>query len=475
LAVFATASAGAIAVGATVAALAMYRGYALLGAAVVAALGFAATRRPTWLLSPGPLAWLMGLTALAAGLRLAALLLLPYEPHADFAVFHGAAANVAARGELVVWASEAGEFRAFLPPFQPLVLGSAYSLLGSRPLVGQLLNVIWGTGTVLGVWYLGSRLFGKLPGRVASLLAAMLPSAVFGAMLLGAEAPQTFWFVAALCVYVAAVDAPPEAPPPLRARRFAAALACGALLGVAALARPTFALVPLVLALHLLLAWRRRGLALALGLSIAIGAAAVIAPWTLRNRAVLGHTVIISTNGGGNLYSSNNPLSRGAYTDEAWRELYHRFPADEVAMDRYAYARACDWIRGNPWQFATLAAMRMGMFWYTDKEIAWWALEEWNADHPEAAPARLTHELAQGTSSGFYAAAIVAAWLGLRRRRDLRRWSAWMALPAAAIYFTMVHMVFESQCKYHYMLVSPLLALAALGLVRKRAGTRGNE
>ena len=41
---------------------------------------------------------------------------------------------------------------------------------------------------------------------------------------------------------------------------------------------------------------------------------AVITPWTMRNWAVLGQPVLISTNGGFNLYMGNNPWNRwGGY------------------------------------------------------------------------------------------------------------------------------------------------------------------
>ena len=41
--------------------------------------------------------------------------------------------------------------------------------------------------------------------------------------------------------------------------------------------------------------------------------AATIAPWSIRNNAVFGEFVLLSTNGGPNLWMGNNPDSTGFY------------------------------------------------------------------------------------------------------------------------------------------------------------------
>ena len=405
-------------------------------------------RRPSW-------QWLAGVGALALILRAVCVILVPYRPCADFLVYHDAGVAMADKWTLGVQphTDELG-LRCFFPPGQVFSLGVVYKLFDNSVLAAQMLNVVWGTLTVLGIWYLGRKMFGEHVGRVASLLAALLPSAVFGCMLLGAEVPEAFWLVAALCVYVRFV-----AP----AGRWSAALVCGVLLGIGALIRPTYVLLPVPIGLHMLLSWRRRGRALAAAVLLACGVAAAVLPWTLRNYYVTGGFILISSNGGGNLYSANNDEALGAYTAEAWQHVFDT-ASDDLSLQRIGLECAKDWIRANPGRFLALSLRKFVLFWHTDKEIAWWALQQTHEDHPEMPIPLRWRLLGQSVSTGFYSGCLLVALLGMwRHRRGLRGRRMWMVIPVLCMCFTAVHMVFESQGKYHFMLVGLLCILAAVG------------
>jgi 4-amino-4-deoxy-L-arabinose transferase-like glycosyltransferase len=362
------------------------------------------------------------------------------------------------------WSLGPGEtYRCFLPPVQVFSLGVMYRLFGPDPLYGQLLNVAYGTLTVVGLWYLGTRILGEHAGRLAALLGALLPSSVFACMLLGAEAPEVFWLVLALCLFVAGVEQ--------RDKLWAAAL-CGLCLGVGALIRPTYLLIPAAMGLHLLLAGHRRARALAATAVIGLCTLAVVAPWTIRNYNVTGGLVIISSNGGGNLYSANNPDAHGGYTASAWDYLFHNCP-DDLSLQRVGSQRAREWISRNKPRFAELCVARFFLFWEQDKECVWWAIEqpatdESNPRRPQMIQDRRMWTLAQLASDGFYFAAMLAALVGVVRRRAMwRTRHEWMILPILCAYFTAVHMVFESQGKYRYMLTPLMLLLAAAAIGRK--------
>jgi cytochrome b561 len=77
--------------------------------------------------------------------------------------------------------------------------------------------------------------------------------------------------------------------------------------------------------------------------------------------------------------------------------------------------------------------------------------------------APVTRQSLTGLSVGYYIAMIVALVVGLLRfGRQLARNRAWMFFPIMAAYFTAIHMVFESQGKYHFMLVPLMCIFAAL-------------
>ena len=417
------------------------------------------------MMRPRTWVWLVGLMLLATGLRLATMAI-PYTPCADWHVYHQGGITMARYGTLGREIDGVSQgYRCFFPPGQLFALGMGYRLLGEHVWVGQLLNVLWSVPLVPGLWYLGRRMFSEKVGRAAALLGAVLPSTVFGCMVLGAEAPEAFWLVGALCVYVRWVEG-----------RFhwAGALACGVMLGVGALIRPTYALLLAPMGLHMLLAWPGWRKAMAAGALVALGTALVVAPWTWRNYRVTGGFILISSNGGGNLWSANNELAEGAYTDQTWQWLYKNCP-DDLSLQREGSARAKAWIAANPGRFALLAGVKLFRFWCNDMEIAWWALEQTHIDHPQLGIPRFWRDAGQGISQGFYILLAGAGTIGLWRGR--RRWAQrreWMIIPVLCAYFTAIHMVFESQGKYHYMLVPLLCILAGLAFERPCDQPGGN-
>lgn len=403
--------------------------------------------------------WLIALAALALLLRLACVMLIPYLPCADFKVYHDAGAVMAQTWTLGVRAAAGNSsYRCFLPPGQIFSMGVVYSLFGPHVLAAQILNIIYSTLTVVGIWYLGRKMFGERIGRISAVLAAMLPSTIFGCMLLGAEVPEAFWLVLAMCFYVTAVE---------RDHLLVPALLCGICLGVGSLIRPTYLLLPVPIGLHMLLSWGRARRAILSAVIMSAGLAAVVAPWTYRNYLATGGFIVISSNAGGVLYSANNDKAQGAYTQEAWECVFDNSP-DDLALMRIGRERAFSWIKANPGRFTRLALQKFVLFWHTDKEIAWWAVYQTHEEHPRLGIPVKWRMRAQAGSTGYYVVMILAGALGVwRLRRQLRTNRSWMVIPIMCMYFTVVHMVFESQGKYHYMLVPFLCILAAL-VVGKR-------
>ena len=432
----------------------LYHHWPLIGMAMV--VGILLVSRAwggRWLTSPSTAAFLAWVCAVAFALRAACVLGIPYLPCADFEVYHEAGVTMARSWSLRIQPVPDSTYRCFFPPGQVFSLGVLYKLFNNSFRAGQMLNVVYATLTVVGVWYVARRLFGELTARVAALLAAVFPSMIFGCMLLGAEVPEAFWGVLAMCFFVGRAD---------RDGRWWAALACGMCIGIGALIRPTYVLLPAPIALHMLLTWSCRRKALLAAVTIALGVAVVVGPWTYRNYRVTGGFVLISSNGGGNLYSANNDNADGAYTAEAWDWLYEN-ARDDLMLQSLGFEAGTEWIRTHPRQFTKLAIRKFVLFWHTDKEIPWWALEQTHIDNPELGLPRLWQWLGQSVSTGYYTASLLAVLLGVWRwRKRLLRERAWMIIPLLGGYFTAVHMVFESQGKYHYMLMPLLCILAAL-------------
>ncbi len=85
----------------------------------------------------------------------------------------------------------------------------------------------------------------------------------------------------------------------------------------------------------------------------------VVSPWTVRNYGVHGAFVPIATDGGVNLYGSNNPNADGGFVYDG---LYVLSGMSEVESDRHLAKRAIDWIADNPLDFIRLWPLKISKF-----------------------------------------------------------------------------------------------------------------
>jgi len=145
------------------------------------------------------------------------------------------------------------------------------------------------------------------------------------------------------------------------------AILSAALLAGSAYMRPI--VMPLFVALPILDWIRHRDWKRALVdlVAMLLVAAALIGPWALRNKALFGHAVPISTNFGANLWMGNNPASNGGYM-----ALPDIGIVNEVDRDQYFKRIAVDFIKAHPGRYAalTLARVRLSL----DREsvgVAW--------------------------------------------------------------------------------------------------------
>jgi 4-amino-4-deoxy-L-arabinose transferase-like glycosyltransferase len=407
-------------------------------------------------------AWMIGLFAASLAIRVACVTYLPYEPAADFKVYHEAGVNMAKHWTLGEEAANSvgGSLRCFFPPGQVFTLGVLYRLFDNSVLSAELFNCLLASLTVVGIYLIARRLLGERPGRVAGILAVFLPSTVFGCMVLGAEVPDTFWLVLALWIYLRWVDS---------GFAWKGAIACGLCLGIGALIRPTYLLLPIPIGLHMLLSWPGKGRAILAATVMGLSLAAVVAPWTYRNYKVTGGLVVISSNGGGNLWSGNNDATwHGKYTPKTWDWLFKNSRTD-LELQQKGMAKAKEWIATHKARFAQLTLEKFALLWALDNDMAWWALEQPFREHEEK-PSYPEPKFnpwwgwwAQAVSTGFYLACFAAAAVGMVwRREELWRRRGWIILAVMFFYFSAIHMVFESQAKYHYMLVPLACVFSAL-------------
>jgi hypothetical protein len=207
----------------------------------------------------------------------------------------------------------------FHPPLYLYFLGVPFALTGSLAAV-QYLQCLVGALLVPALGLAGRSGFSESAGLVAAGFAALYPELVWFAAHFWAETLFTlllWWAIERLV----ASDARGSAP---------AALAAGALFGLAVLTRETVLyFVPLA---ALWLAWRRPGGVRRAALFVAT-ALLVVLPWTLRNYRVFDAFVPVSTAGALNLWQGNTRLTRQQVYEEYWT-VRGRIPKYEHARRR---------------------------------------------------------------------------------------------------------------------------------------------
>jgi 4-amino-4-deoxy-L-arabinose transferase-like glycosyltransferase len=185
------------------------------------------------------------------------------------------------------------------PPVFPFLVSLLYRVFGVHLRLGLALNVVLSTATVVLIYLIAERVFGRREARVAAAIFAILPGPLY---MTGLFLSETM-FIFELVGFLALVVFVPERPwkPPM----------LGVALGIAALTRGEgFLMLAIPLAawwgVYPRRAWLQRS-ALVVALMLL-----TIAPWTIRNAVVLDAFVPVSNNASWTLASAHSPNANGA-------------------------------------------------------------------------------------------------------------------------------------------------------------------
>jgi 4-amino-4-deoxy-L-arabinose transferase-like glycosyltransferase len=241
------------------------------------------------------------------------------------------------------------------PPGLMYALCVIFRFAGRGLLAPRIVQALVGTACAWLVFALARRWFSL---RVA--LAAAFIVAVHGVLIFetGELLPATwiaFFDLVMLLLFVRATETP----------RVPWALGAGIALGVSALLAPTILPFGVVAAFCL---WRaRRGFAL-VGAMVA-GVVLVIAPVTLRNHHYGGEWVLVSTNGGINLYIGNNAdypntvaIRPGRHWTTLWGEPDRNGVGQPGAASSYFTHKALRFMAAHPFAEAGLFARKLYLF-----------------------------------------------------------------------------------------------------------------
>ena len=345
-----------------------------------------------------------------------------------------------------------GEPTAFWPPAYPIVLAGFWKLFGISLMSAKVLNAVLGALAIPFVYLLGRQIFDRRVGVVAAGLFAVYPNVIAWTPLLFSEQLFILLFVAALWLLAVV---------PSTSRHRWALVGFGFLTGVAILTRGQAAvLIPVAVVFWLMRSgWQPTVRWTALSLLVA---AIVITPWTVRNWVELDAFVPVSTNTGAALRVGHNTDSTGTtkWTNEQidgfamWQSPYR--PDWEVQGYREYTRRAIDYAFTNPGHELELTGLKIYHLYRADSDVIPWLT---TLGTTPLKPRGMEEALERLIDYTYYpllfaAAASVSLWL----RRDAYR----ALLVSVAFFWTLFHIVFLGEPRYHLPLI-PVFCIAVVG------------
>jgi 4-amino-4-deoxy-L-arabinose transferase-like glycosyltransferase len=390
--------------------------------------------------------------AVALALRASWALALPIIPVSDGRVYDLFARNIAeGHGYCFV----PGEPTAYWPVGTAAMYAPIYAAFEETEGPVKLLNVLIGVAVVALTTLLTRDWFGHRAAIAAGALMAAWPGQIQFASTLSSEIAFNLGWLAAL--YVATR---PSLPPWLRAATAGVALAA------ACYVRPVALLLPAVFAwIRLvgpggprpLFSRKAAGIVLESAATLAV-MLALIAPWTIRNARAFGSPVLVSANGGANLWMGNNPETDGGYMP------LPKFVAglDEATRDARLKDEAMRYIRERPAAFVVRTVVKLLRT--HEREtigVAWNEPGLARTFGPSVlSPLKVLSSAYWYAALGLSAIGIVGAIRGAPAPR-------WLGQPALVFwaYFAVLHAVIVSGDRYHYPSIPAIAALAGLGIV----------
>ena len=348
-----------------------------------------------------------------------------------------------------------GEPTAAWPPAYSYVLAALWTVFGISVTSAKLLNAALAAITIPFVYLLARSIFDKRAAWLAAGAFAIFPNAIAWTPVLFPEQLFTLVFVVALWILVD--------PAAMRGGSWRAPAAFGLLAALATLTRGEGGVLLPVGILYWLTrnGWRGsiRPIAVA-----AIAGGVLILPWTIRNVVVMHAAIPIATNSGIALRIGHSPQSTG--TTEVtnppepvdgvpvWEQAYH--PDTEVRSYRAYTRRAISYALTHPRRELDLSRYKIYHLYRSDAWVIEWVKLGTSAPiHSESIENGLWRVFEVSHYVLMFAAVGSAPfWL----RRDPKR----LLLVSVVLMWTLFHIVFSAEPRYHVPLF-PIFAVAAAG------------
>jgi hypothetical protein len=388
--------------------------------------------------------------AIYMAVRIASLFVSPLEQTSDFQWYYQRAVEIVSGSGY----AENGVLTAFWPVGWPGFLATLFTITGPAVLAGQIANLAFAAAVFWLIAVFGTAAFGTpLVGRIAVLILTLYPNQIGYVPLLSTE----IFYQAILLSGVVL----------LMRESLVSSLLAGLFFGIATLTKTQSLFMPGCILVCICLIMPSKAVIwrfLRIGTAVYMTIIVVVAPWTYRNYTALHAFIPVSTNGGWTLLTGNNPEASGDYTpNTTLAEGITHNPAEQVAMDRLAHARAVNWIERNPADFLRLMPKKIWRLWVPDGESEWFYQRGFAHYDRNVLLFRSLRILNQAYYLGIMLVAFSSVWL-IRRNRTIvfAKVSPWaIAGLSLCIYTSIISIAFSGQSRFHFSLMPFVVLYAA--------------
>lgn len=381
--------------------------------------------------------------------RLIWALLVPVYPVSDSNIYWVTANNIADHG---VYGVKPEEPFSYWPVGASAIYAASLWVLGPTMIGPVLVNLIAGSLLIWSSGVLARRWVSEQAGLLTAAIIALWPTLILYTTIIASEVLFAVAVNLGLIVWGPAKSASNER-----------GLASGIFFGIAALIRPTGALVAVVF--PVLEALRSRSIVSLIVPSILAGLAmaVVVAPWSARNTQLHGEFVLISTNGGPVLWMGNHPDGNGGYKPlPEWTK-----DVSEVERARILGQEAREFMIENPLRTSVLFFRKLAETHATETIAV-----QWNIDGIKERFGEWALLPFKVLTTGYWSLVLLSALVGvfgictaaLRAGGVLEKLTV-LATPPLMLwaYFAVVHAIVISQDRYHLQSVAFIAILAASG------------
>jgi|SRR5882724_480623 len=386
----------------------------------------------------GPAYWARPSVIMGAALllRLVWAACVPVAPVSDGALYDAFAQSiVAGRG----YAFPDGTMTEYWPVGTSAIYALLYHIFGVRPWVVPVFQALIGAFIVGLTWRLARHAIGPAVAAVAAWLTAVWPLLIEFTTILASELLFIALVLTSLNIWMSR-----RLPFAVRMILFGASVAASTYV------RPT---ALLLLFIFLVMQWivDRDWRSLVMGsLLTVLTASLLFAPWAYRSVVLFDRFVLVSANGGVNLWMGNNPESTGGYMDLPDK----KFP-NEVDRDHYYGREAVNFILSHPLAYAKLSVWRAITTYDRETIGVVWNEKGLGSKYKDTSLVTLKR-----ISSAYWWILLILGLIGItlviRRRLTKPLWP----LLAAFAYFAAFPILTVAMDRYHVP-VDPLLAIFA--------------